>query len=276
MKLLNNNLLFSAIALASSSFSPVSARLRRQLDSDHTHNHTSEIDTDIDNDTDIHTHNETDTDTHTHNDTYTNTDTHTDTGTSSERSLTLRIINQTFKQPFSPFFVMVHNDQTSPLYARGQPASSALATLSEEGDSSELLSLYENTDGVWTAFQAGGLTLPGSSVEVHITVSDEYPLVTIASMAVNTNDCFVSLNGAALQSGMVLNTAGNDAGSEVNNEDCSCIPGPACADFEKHDGNCGAGEGYVHVHRGVHGFEGSDLLPQEVDWRNPMMRVVVV
>ena len=246
MKLLNNNLLFSAIALASSFASPVSARLRRQLDSDHTSDNSEGT-----------------------------TTTTTDTDTT-ERSLTLRIINQTFKQPFSPFFVMVHNDQTDPLYARGEPATSALATLAEEGDSSELLSLYEEAEGVWSAVQAGGLTLPGSSLEVNITVSDEYPLVTIASMAVNTNDCFVSLNGAALQSGMVINTPGNDAGSEVNNEDCSCIPGPACADFEKQDGNCGAGEGYVHVHRGIHGFNGSDLLPQEVDWRNPMMRVIVV
>jgi len=89
----------------------------------------------------------------------------------------------------------------------------------------------------------------------------------------------VSFNGVALQSGRVWNTTpGNDAGSEVHNERTAliCIPGRAYADFEKHGGICGVGEGYVHVHRRVHGLEGSDLLPQEVDWRNPMMKVVVL
>ena len=192
-----------------------------------------------------------------------------------ERTLTLRIINQTFIQPFSPFFVMVHNNEADPLYSRGQPASTALATLAEEGDTSELIAMYEGQDGVEEVFEAGGLTLPGYTTEIEVTVSDDYPLVTIASMCVNTNDCFVSLNGAALDRGMTINTPGNDAGSEVNNEDCACIPGPACANFTKAEGNCGAGEGYVHVHRGIHGFEGSDLIPADVDWRNPMMRVVV-
>ena len=49
--------------------------------------------------------------------------------TSNERTLTLRIINQTFMQPFSPFFVMVHNNKADPLYSRGQPASTAASTL---------------------------------------------------------------------------------------------------------------------------------------------------
>ena len=191
----------------------------------------------------------------------------------STRTLSLRIINQTFQQPFSPFFVMVHNDQAEPLYTRGVQSSEALAILAEDGDPSALVTMYEDSVDVMQAFSAGGLTLPGETRNIEVTITDEFPLVSIASMCVNTNDCFVSLNGAALESGATLNTPGNDAGSEVNNEDCSCIPGPACANFEKLDGNCGEGEGYVHVHRGVHGV--ADLVPSEVDWRNPMMRVIV-
>lgn len=249
MKFFTSKFLYAAIVFASVNFANASAALYRQLDNDHTETHMELDDA--------------------------SKSMPSTTSTSSQRSLTLRVINQSTQQPFSPFFVMVHNDQIDPLYARGEPASVALATLAEEGDSSELLALYEGAEGVLNVFQAGILTMPGTSVEIHLTVTDEYPLVTIASMAVNTNDCFVSLNGAALESGMVLNAPGNDAGSEVNNEDCSCIPGPACAGFEKQEGNCGAGEGFVHVHRGIHGFEGSHLLQRELDWRNPMMRVVV-
>ena len=40
----------------------------------------------------------------------------------------------------------------------------------------------------------------------------------------------------------------------------------------------GAGEGYVAVHRGVHGVwndSPSDLDPSVYDWRNPMLQIIV-
>jgi hypothetical protein len=49
------------------------------------------------------------------------------------RTLTLTIINRSFLQPFSPFFVMVHNSKTVRLYVRGQPASEPLALLAVNG-----------------------------------------------------------------------------------------------------------------------------------------------
>ena len=192
-----------------------------------------------------------------------------------ERELTLRIINQTFQQPFSNFFVMVHNEYTDPLYARGETSSDELATLAEEGDPSDLIASYTGANGVLSTSHHHGVA-PGGSTDIIVVVDDDYPLVTIASMAVNTNDCFVSLNGAALSSGMVLNTPGNDSGSEANNEECRCVPGPACdgAEFATKGESCGGGEGFVHVHRGVQGI--GDLKPEDVDWRNPMMRVIVM
>ena len=62
---------------------------------------------------------------------------------------------------------------------------------------------------------------------------------------------------------------------------CSRVPGPLCQGVAKDAVSDAAdtGEGYVHVHAGVHGEAGgvatSDLLPAQADWRNPMMRVVV-
>lgn len=63
-----------------------------------------------------------------------------------------------------------------------------------------------------------------------------------------------------------------DAGTETNNEDCAYIPGPACSDVP---GNmaAGDGEGYIHIHRGVHSI--ADLNASVYDWRNPVAEVVV-
>lgn len=63
-----------------------------------------------------------------------------------------------------------------------------------------------------------------------------------------------------------------------NNEDCSSVPGPACAGIDPDNESSGNGEGHVHVHRGIHGeFEGmpTDLAPDAYDWRNPMLLVTV-
>ena len=87
-----------------------------------------------------------------------------------------------------------------------------------------------------------------------VEVSEDYPLVTIATMAINTNDCFTALNGVRLSPGMALDLPGLDAGSEENNEKCSSIPGPGCASISGDNVASDNGEGFVHVHRGIHGI----------------------
>lgn len=191
-------------------------------------------------------------------------------------TLTLTIINESFNQPFSEFFVMVHNRMAEPLYRRGQPASAALARLAEDGTAMPLMMYYrENSRGVHSVsiHNDNAPYVGGESTQIEVRVSPRFPMVTIATMAINTNDCFVSVNGVALSPGDVLDLPGLDAGSEENNEMCNSIPGPGCP---MGSGNVasGNGEGFVHVHRGFHGV--GNLLPQSrYDWRNPMMRVVV-
>jgi hypothetical protein len=90
-------------------------------------------------------------------------------------------------------------------------------------------------------------------------------------MAINTNDAFVAINSMALKPGDRVTSVAYDAGSEVNNEDCDSIPGPACPNSP--NDISGGGEGVVHVSRGVHGIE--DLDASIYDWRNPMMLVNV-
>ena len=64
------------------------------------------------------------------------------------------------------------------------------------------------------------------------------------------------------------------AGTEDNNELCTHIPGPACASTT---GNieAGPGEGYVHIHRGVHGDDTDDLPAATYTWLNPAAEVFI-
>lgn len=188
-----------------------------------------------------------------------------------KKTITLTITNLSYLKPFGPFFVMVHNEDVSPLYTMGSPASDALADLAASGSPASLVRVYSGMPGVRsaTAFMNGAPFIGGASFEIEVDVSKRYPLVTIASMAINTNDAFVALNGVELESGMVYDMPGLDAGSEENNGLCNSILRPACG--SPPNVRSLNGEGCVHVHPGVHGI--GDLSDGPYDWRNPMMRV---
>lgn len=184
----------------------------------------------------------------------------------------ITVTNQAYQQPFGPIFIMTHNEAETPIFKVGMNATEALATLAEDGDPSMLIEKYDGSvnSGFVGAMTEGIPYFGGQSVEFLVPFDLKYPYLTIASMAINSNDCFVALNGAKLQPKAKIDAPGYDAGSEENNELCSSIPGPACADVE---GNVrsGNGEGHVHVHRGFFGV--GDLSASGYDWRNPMMHV---
>jgi len=180
---------------------------------------------------------------------------------------------------------VVHNDDTPPLFVAGQPASSELAILAEDGNAGPAQQLFESQPGVLSSTIEGGAT-PGATLKLKVYVNDDYPLVTIASMAINTNDCFVALNAVRVREGDFYRLPGYDSGSELNDELCTNIPGPACG---PNSGNGNEpGEGFVHIHRGFQGINvgRDDLSENELsasgaplgvnyDWRNPMVSVVV-
>ena len=186
----------------------------------------------------------------------------------------LKVTNLSVRQPFSPFFVMVHNSRAQ-LYEFGEEASSELVSLAEDGNPQFLADYFDGRDGVLSAtvHNTDAPYVGGETMEIEIVLNRRYPLVTIASMAIKTNDMFVSLNGVRLYRGSVLYSDGLDAVSEENNELCESIPGPACRNINTTNIESGNGEGFVHVHPGFHGV--GDLLENRYDWRNPMMRVDV-
>ena len=126
--------------------------------------------------------------------------------------------------------------------------------------------------GAAFAFSEGAPYFGGDSVYIDIPVDPYYPYVSVATMAINTNDCFVAINGQMLMSGDVFTGVGYDSGTEINNEDCASIPGPACADIDTNNVASGEGEGFVHVHRGFFGIGPSGLAADRYSWLNPMVR----
>ncbi|CAB9506062.1 Spondin_N [Seminavis robusta] len=187
--------------------------------------------------------------------------------------VTVKFTNEAFQQPFGPFFVLTHNTDETPLFTVGDEASAGLKHLAENGDPSMLIEAYNNSAhaGYVDAIVAGVPFFGGDSLELTVPYDEDFPYISVVSMAINTNDCFVGLSGVPLAPGLVVEAPGYDSGTEENNELCSSIPGPACAGVSSDNEASGNGEGFVHVHRGFFGV--GDLSQSGYDWRNPMMKV---
>jgi len=157
-----------------------------------------------------------------------------------------------------------------PLYELGKPEKgNGLKLLAEDGMASDLVDHYTmmEKDGVFSAEGVGGPTPGGGSSSFNIKTSGSFEYLSIASMAIFTNDCFVGMAGVKLQDDMSYLVPGYDAGTEMNNELATHVPALGGTD------GTDSGEGFVHVHRGING--GGDLTVLGYDWRNPMLHVEI-
>ena len=188
------------------------------------------------------------------------------------------ITNLTRDQQFTPILIVSH-DESVHLYELGSPASAELESLAENGDTTPLTVLLTGTPGVLNVATSAGLLAPGASVTVQVQGGGRFKRLSVASMLIPTNDAFLSVDAADLPRGkreeLVLSAPAYDSGTEPNDETCASIPGPSFAECGGPGGG-GApagGEGYVHVHAGIHGI--GDLDESARDWRNPVARVTV-
>ena len=188
------------------------------------------------------------------------------------------VINITRGQQFTPILIASHRAGVR-LFELGQPASSQLATLAEDGDVAPLTTLLTLSPDVLEVVDSGALLEPGASVTVRVQTRGDFNFVSMASMLIPTNDGFVALNGVAGPRGPEAVThfsPAYDAGSERNDELCASIPGPFFAECGGPGGGgapAGGEEGYVHIHAGMHGI--GDMDPALRDWRNPAARIVI-
>jgi hypothetical protein len=191
------------------------------------------------------------------------------------RSYDVTVTNMTRGQTFTPILVITHNRGVK-LFTPGSPASLGLEILAEEGMTDPLAEMLLTNPDVGDVMTSGEALGPGATTTVTIPARWGFHHISLAAMLVPTNDGFMALNGVQAPRGhnarMYLSPA-YDAGSEMNDEDCRNIPGPpfVCTGegFNEEDG-----EGYVHIHAGIHGIT-DDLDAAVYDWRNPVARIVI-
>ncbi len=186
------------------------------------------------------------------------------------QTYSVTITNLTKAQPITPPVVISHK-QGFQLFMAGQPASDGLVALAEGGDTQPLVAMLGTRDDVF-AYQIAGAApiLKGESRTVEIKVRGSFRFISLAGMLAASNDAFVAVKGVKVPySGMKsLSAVAYDAGSEANSELCTDVP--ACGGtLRVTDG----AEGFVFVHNGIHG--GGDLVAANMDWRNPVAKVVI-
>ncbi len=192
-----------------------------------------------------------------------------------ERSYEVTITNITSGQTFTPVLLVTHKKGVK-LFTPGSAASAELAMLAEGGATGPLADSLMMDPRVGHITTTGGPLGPGETVVAEIPGGRNYRYLSLAAMMLPTNDGFISLNGVWAPRGqktvMYLSPA-YDAGSEDNDESCDNIPGPFGCDGSGEPFNEADGEGYVHIHAGIHGI--GDLDESVYDWRNPVARIVI-
>jgi hypothetical protein len=188
------------------------------------------------------------------------------------------VTNITYNQQFTPLLLATHKPEIA-FFKLGDPAIPELATLAEEGNVAPLRALLQTSPLVHETVAGNGLLDPGKSITFTIRGNPWRDRLSLAAMLIPTNDAFVALNAVPLPfigAGEQTHFArAYDSGTEVNNELCVSIPGPNFVECGGSGGGAraGGGEGFVHVHRGIHGV--GDLKPINRDWRNPVAQVRV-
>ncbi|MBJ7275413.1 spondin domain-containing protein [Marinobacter salarius] len=194
------------------------------------------------------------------------------------------ITNLTTGQPLSPAAVVVHTSGWK-AFTLGESASVELETLAEAGDNRDFIAAADIDSNVLATVSGQGAIVPGATAQVTATASASSQsglLLTWASMPVNTNDGFVTVNsidisGLAVGQSETYLAVSYDAGTEANTESADTVPGPAAS---------GLAEGFnadrddvrdaVYIHPGVvtqdDGLTTSTLGSSQ-RWDNPMARV---
>ena len=184
------------------------------------------------------------------------------------------ITNLTHSINFTPILVASQR-RAVPIFGLGSPASDELTAIAEGGDTTLLEAALNADQRVVDVQNSGGLLAPGASVTVIVDAGHGARHISLASMLLPTNDGFIALDsvGAPRHGSRTIYIPGYDAGTEPNDESCLNIPGPTCGGMGLSPGENPDDEGYVHVHRGIHGI--GDLNVSVYDWRNPVARVTI-
>lgn len=186
-----------------------------------------------------------------------------------DKMYAVTITNITPGQTFTPILVTSHK-KGMPIFKLGSPASDELVAIAESGNTAPLQMKLESSGMAYDSASSGGLLGPGESVTVNVRVNGNFEYISLAGMLLPTNDGFIAVNGVKAKKFKKMRIPVYDAGSEMNDELCANIPGPHCGGSALSPED---GEGYVHIHSGIHGQ--GDLMASKYDWRNPAAMVII-
>ncbi|MBM4257233.1 MAG: hypothetical protein FJ147_15200 [Deltaproteobacteria bacterium] len=169
-----------------------------------------------------------------------------------------------------------------PATALGEQVSPQFATLVEDASPNalgvQLAGLPEVKEVIAAASPTNTLIDPGKSWTMTVETTTIFSQLTLVSSLIPTNDAFIAVNGIAGPAGdnvVSLFVPAYDAGSERNDELCASLFGPSITECggAGGGGHPGGGEGFVHIHNGIHGV--GNLTPALRDWRNPVARILI-
>lgn len=186
----------------------------------------------------------------------------------------ISITNLTRGQPIAPVMAATHRSGMS-FFQPGEAPSPELANLAEAGNGNPMAAGLIGTPGYSDAQVSASGTMPGKTTTMMITARHGMDHLSLGAMLGNTNDGFIALRDVELPKGGKVVTYmadAYDAGSETNSESCSTVPGPACGGMALSPED--SGEGFVHIHNGIHGIGG--LSSSRHDWRNPTAQIVIM
>lgn len=187
------------------------------------------------------------------------------------RSFAVTITNLTAHQVVTPPLLVTHDPKLS-LFEPGESAGDGLTMLAETGDPSALAGELEMAAGVADVTTGMDVIPPGESMTLKIDTWGGAKHLSFAAMLALTNDAFAAVRGLELPwrigQRVSVRAVAYDAGSEANLETAKTVPGLGGMDRAT-DGS----EGFIHIHRGIHG--GGDLDPGIYDWRNPVVELTV-
>ena len=187
------------------------------------------------------------------------------------RTYEVTITNATKSQVITPPLITLHRSRVS-LFTLGEAASDGISVLAETGNNQVLYSEINNAHGVFDTVASSDVIPPGQSLSLTISGPSKARL-SLAAMLATTNDAFVGINGVSISpKKLTVAARAYDAGSEINNELCSHMPGPPCAP-DSGNASTDNGEGFISIHNGVHGI--GDIDASSLDWRGPVALVSI-
>lgn len=215
------------------------------------------------------------------------------------QNVTVSISNITNAMYFTPVLIVAHEPGVD-LWELGEAASAEVQAIAEGGDKAPALLVVDGTraarafapqeevDGV---LQDAGPIGPGETQELSFRVNNAKTRLTVLAMVLPTNDGFVGGDSITIpRSGRTKTVLlqAYDAGTEVNDEsivDGSGAVGVAGIPADPGGNNNGTNGGSltdganpattIHIHRGITGGAGSNLVSSIHGWRGPVAKLVI-